>query len=130
MSEETLQNTQESDSNYLMNFWKPQPGHKVVVSKSLVLKIKSIDPEYPSQVFLENLEEVYYLQDLDWEPEPHDFDSIFETFGVTKTSDGYLYNKSFFLRPETKEECIKTIQQVRLLAYGQGKELLDNYFGP
>lgn len=101
---------------YLYYLWEPEVGHAVVYHGD-IYTIKEIMGD---QVALNEIDRLLWIQDVGWKPTLEDCDSLITRYHASIVSDGQIrYRKDkqncFFKRPDTLEEYIEVISQLRAL---------------
>lgn len=118
---------------YLMNFWLPAPGHTIFSAEQAPgeeFVIRKIVKDHTEQAVVDTDEgeSVVFLQDWHWAPKQTELDEVLEAFGVRVCKDVLQRNQTFIPKPETTEQYMKVIQQVRMFGYQDGEEVIDKYF--
>lgn len=113
---------------YLTNFWEPAAGQVVFSEEEQageVFRIIALDNKHPEQatVMLVGKPHIIYLQDWCWAPRPEEMDHILINLGIRIHKDIVKKGKFQHDRPETPEQYVKVIREVR--KYGVR---IENYF--
>jgi len=119
----------ESYEIYLMNFWVPEKGHKILFNNKHyeILEILTDGGKETAQVKVKGLDEIIWLQDAAWKPSLTDLDKIVEKFGGEVLNDTISLISSkgkrcFFTRPDSVEMYEKILKDVRVYNLINGVE--------
>jgi hypothetical protein len=119
----------ESYEIYLMNFWTPEKGHKILFNNKHyeIEEIITDNGKETAQVKVKGLDEIIWLQDAAWKPSLKDLDKIVEKFGGEVLNDTISLISSkgkrcFFTRPDSVEMYEKILKDVRVYNLINGVE--------